>query len=204
MNLSAEQLRHFLASRRSVRRFRSPSVAPEVLRRILESAILAPSAHNRQPWRFVVVEEERTRRRLAEAMGGRFLEDLRRDGLAADEAERRVERSRERLLTAPALIVICLTMAEMDVYPDEQRRRAEHTMAVQSAALAAGHLLLAAHAEGLGSCWMCAPLFVPEILRAVLSLPEDWEPQGMIALGVPEIIPPDPGRRPPDEVTLWR
>ncbi len=204
MSLSADDLRSFLASRRSVRRFSSQGIPPDVLLRVLRSAVLAPSAHNRQPWRFVVVEDRETRRRMAEDMSARFREDLRRDGLAIEEAERRVDRSRERLLGAPALIVICLTMAEMDTYPDAERRRAEHTMAVQSAALAAGHLLLAAHAEGLGACWMCAPLFVPDVLRGALKLPPDWEPQGMIVLGTPEAVPPDPGRRPLDEVTVWR
>ncbi len=204
MNLPPEQLRRFLASRRSVRRFQSSAVEPEVLRRILDAAILAPSAHNRQPWRFAIVDSEKTRRKLADAMAARFLEDLRRDGLAAEESEQRAERSRQRLLTAPALVVVCLSVADADDYPDAARRQAEHMMAVQSVALAAGHLLLAAHAEGLGACWMCAPLFVPDIVRVALRLPEDWEPQAIIVLGLPDTIPPDPGRRPLDEVTQWR
>ncbi len=204
MSLSPEALRQFLASRRSVRRFRPAPVPRETLRRILEAATRAPSAHNRQPWRFVVVERPELRRQMAEAMGARFLEDLRRDGLEAGEAERRVQRSRERLLTAPALIVVCLTMAHMDTYPDRQRRKAEYMMAVQSTALATGHLLLAIHAEGLGACWQCAPLFAPDTVQEALSLPADWEPQAMIALGMPDVVPPDPGRVPIDEVLAWR
>lgn len=204
MSLDGEDLHRFLAGRRSVRRFR-PSVVPAAtIRRLLATAVLAPSAHNRQPWRFAVVETGPARDRLVEAMSARFLEDLVGGGLETGEAERRVERSRKRLQSAPALIILCLTMTGMDRYPDAQRRAAEHAMAVQSAALAGGHLLLAAQAEGLGACWMCAPLFVPEIVRSALALPEDWQPQAAILLGEPEAEPPEPGRIPADEVSLWR
>jgi nitroreductase len=79
-----------------------------------------------------------------------------------------------------------MTMADMDRYPDPKRRRAEWTMATQSLALAGQNLLLAAHAEGLGACWLCAPLFCPEVVRAALGLPEDWEPQAFISLGWPD------------------
>jgi len=58
-------------------------------------------------------------------------------------------------------------------------------MAVQSVALAAQNLLLMAHAEGLGACWVCAPLFCPDVVRDVLSLPADWEAQGLITMGYP-------------------
>ncbi len=42
-----------------------------------------------------------------------------------------------------------------------------------------------AHAEGLGACWVCAPLFAPEEVRAELALPLDWQPQGVVTLGYP-------------------
>ena len=71
--------------------------------------------------------------------------------------------------------------------------QAEHTMAVQSTAMATQNLLLAADAEGLGTCWMCAPLFCPDDVKAALSLPADWEPQGLITLGYPA----QPGRNKP-------
>jgi coenzyme F420-0:L-glutamate ligase/coenzyme F420-1:gamma-L-glutamate ligase len=42
-----------------------------------------------------------------------------------------------------------------------------------------------AHALGLGACWMCAPLFCQRTVREVLSLPDDYEPQGVVTLGYP-------------------
>jgi len=73
----------------------------------------------------------------------------------------------------------------MDYYPDERRQQAERVMAGQSVALAAQNVLLAAFAEGLGACWMCAPLFCPDAVRAVLSLPDDWEAQALLTMGYP-------------------
>jgi nitroreductase len=58
-------------------------------------------------------------------------------------------------------------------------------MAVQSTAMAAQILLLKAQAEGLGACWMCAPLFCAETVRDALDLPASWQPQGLILLGYP-------------------
>jgi nitroreductase len=58
-------------------------------------------------------------------------------------------------------------------------------MAKQSVAMAAQTLWLAAHAAGLGACWLCAPLFVPELVAKTLNLPPDWEPQSLLTLGWP-------------------
>jgi nitroreductase len=76
-------------------------------------------------------------------------------------------------------------MADMDSYSDEKRQHSENVMAIQSAAMAGQNLLLAAHARGLGACWMCAPLFCPALARTTLDLPPDWEPQGLITIGYP-------------------
>ena len=73
----------------------------------------------------------------------------------------------------------------MDRYPDERRSALEKITAIQSVANAAQNLLLAAHDLGLGACWMCAPLFVPDVVRDALALPNDWDAQMMITLGYP-------------------
>jgi F420 biosynthesis protein FbiB-like protein len=179
----------FLRTRRSVRRFLSDPAPPEILTRLLEAATWAPSAHNRQPWRFVVLENHAARQRLADAMGDDLFRDLISDGIEAKEAERQVTRSRERITSAPAAILLCLDTSSGDPYPDSRRQRAEYIMGVQSVALAGGMLLLAAHAEGLGAVWVCAPLFTPARVQEVLDLPVSWEPQALILLGTPASKP---------------
>ncbi len=200
LTLKYAQLHHFLRSRRSVRQFQNRPLPPEQIERILESALWAPSAHNRQPWRFAVLVDRADRLRLADSMGEAFRRDLLADGLTATSAEKLVVRSRNRILQAPLVVILCMSMSEMDVYPDLHRQDFERQMAAQSVALCGGTLLLAAHAEGLGGVWVCAPLFAQQIVRETLDLPADWEPQGMLLIGYPAQIPAPRPRKPIQEV----
>ena len=175
-----------LGSRRSIRRYRADPVPAELVQRLVQAAGAAPSAHNRQPWRFVFIDDAAAKVKLARAMGDRLAEDRTRDGDDAEAIRLDVERSFTRIIGAPVVILACLTLGEMDAYPDAKRREAEFLMAVQSTAMATQNLLLAAHAEGLGACWLCAPLFCADTVRAALALPADWQPQGLITLGFPQ------------------
>jgi F420 biosynthesis protein FbiB-like protein len=116
-------------------------------------------------------------------MGARLRADRTADGDDPQDIEQDVARSYARLTGAPVLIIVCISMSDMDVYPDPRRAHYEWTMATQSAAMATQNLLLLAHAEGLAACWVCAPLFVSDLVRDTLNLPGDWEPQGLITLG---------------------
>ena len=189
-----------LRRRASVRWYAGGEVGRDVVERLVEAATWAPSAHNAQPWRFVAVFSRGVKERLARLMGERWFRDLVGDGVSADRARAMVEESVKRITGAPVVIVVALTMRDMDRYPDEKRSRAEFLMAVQSVAAAIENLLIAAEAEGLGACWMCAPLFAPEEVRCVLRLPDDFEPQALITLGVPAEKPEKPPRKPLREV----
>ncbi len=193
-----------LRSRRSVRRFTDESVPADVIERLIDVATFAPSAHNRQPWRFAVVTGTAAKSEVADAMGVAFRKDLEEDGLPSEEVEARVERSRTRIKSAPVLIILCVDMSDMDSYPDAVRQNAERTMALQSVAMAGLQLLLAAHAEGLGGVWSCGPLFAPGTVSQALGLPETWEAQGMLLIGHPAENPPARLRRPVGDITLLR
>jgi F420 biosynthesis protein FbiB-like protein len=174
-----------IRARRSIRRYTDQPVNRALIETVLEVATHAPSAHNRQPWRFAVVTSPEAKARLASALGERWRADRLADGDAPDVVEADIARSHARITAAPVVILACLTMADMDGYSDTRRKSAERIMAVQSVAAAIQNLLLAAHAKGLGVCWMCAPLFAPEAARAALDLPDDWEPQALVTLGYP-------------------
>ena len=193
----------FLRSRRSVRRFTGTVVERDVLQRILETATYAPSAHNRQPWRFAVVIDSKMRSALADTMAERFRLDLERDGLPIDQVKSRVERSRARISAAPVAIVLCMDVGEMDQYTDPVRSESERVMAVQSTANAGVILLLAAHAEHLGAVWNCAPLFAPAAVQQVLHLPVSWEPQALLMMGKPAETPEPRPRKPLQEVAVF-
>jgi coenzyme F420-0:L-glutamate ligase / coenzyme F420-1:gamma-L-glutamate ligase len=201
--LSAENAHALLRGRRSIRYYRSGLPPGSVLDRILTSAGAAPSAHNRQPWRYVVATDAATKQRLAEVMSARLTADRQHDGDDEDAIRQDVNRSIDRITNAPVVIVVAMTLTEMDSYPNESRSRAEHLMAVQSTAMATQNLLLAAHAEGLGACWMCAPLFCPSEVRHALQLPGDWLPQGLITLGYPALPGKSKSRKAISEFVLF-
>jgi coenzyme F420-0:L-glutamate ligase/coenzyme F420-1:gamma-L-glutamate ligase len=185
----AQSIYQVIQQRRSIRRYADRPVDRALIERLLEAATWAPSAHNRQPWRFAVIQAKERQERLADAMNVALRADLTADGLSPEGIQTQASRRRDRLTRAPVLILLCMTMADMDDYPDPKRRQAEWTMATQSLALAGQNLLLAAHAEGLGACWLCAPLFCPDVVRDSLGLPAHWQPQAFISLGWPAESP---------------
>lgn len=125
-------------------------------------------------------------------MGQKLQADLAADGTPEAIMAQDVARSYARLTQAPLLILLCLTMADMDSYPDPTRQQYEWVMAVQSTAMAGQNLLLAAHEAGLGACWLCAPLFCAEVVRQTLDLPADWQPQALITVGYPAEVKTKP------------
>ena len=86
-----------IRGRRSVRRYAERPVPGELVWQLLEAAHWAPSAHNRQPWRFVLVEQPDTRRRLAEAMAEQWQADLLADGADPEMVGRRAAISVQRI-----------------------------------------------------------------------------------------------------------
>lgn len=163
----------------------------------------APSAHNRQPWRWLVLQQEQDKLALAEAMGADLMRARLADGDDPQVIEQDVQRSIDRISGAPVVMVACLDTTDLDHYPDAERQQAEYIMAVQSVAMAAQNLMLLAHAEGLGTCWMCAPLFSPTSVQGTFELPQGWIPQGLILMGVPEASGREKARKALREVIRW-
>lgn len=190
-------------ARRMTRQFLPDALPDEAIQTLLEAASRAPSPHNRQPWRFVIVTGS-ARDRLAHAMGDRLIADLVADGAPEEVARADAARSRLRIVTAPVSILVCLTIIDMDRYPDARRNDIEHWMAGQAVAAAVQNMLLQAEALGLGACWMCAPLFCADVVKATLDLPSDWEPQALIAVGTPAAPGRSRERKAPAAVTARR
>ncbi len=174
-----------LTERRSIRRFDGRPVPRALLDGLLLAACLAPAPHHTKPWRFVLLETQDARRRLADAMGAAWRLDLESDGVPAERIEALLARSRRQTDEAPALVLACLVAEGLRQWPDKRRRRAEWRMAIQSMGCALENLMVAAHAEGLGSFWISAPLFCQDAVRDALNLPPDYEAQALIALGYP-------------------
>jgi coenzyme F420-0:L-glutamate ligase/coenzyme F420-1:gamma-L-glutamate ligase len=176
--------------RRSIRKYLPKPVQKEVILQVLATAGYAPSAHNSQPWRFIILQDDIAKRRLAEAMAEAWAKDLQRDGMKVESGKRK-ERV-ERFATAPVLILACLTMIDLRRFPDSERQMCERDLAVQSLGAALQNLLLAAYAKGLGACWFCAPAFCKETVRKILRIPDEVEPQAFVAMGYPAENPQVP------------
>jgi coenzyme F420-0:L-glutamate ligase/coenzyme F420-1:gamma-L-glutamate ligase len=198
----AGTLEELIQGRRSVRQYQSTPVARELIERVLEAARWAPSPHGRQPWRFVVLTRQARKERLADFMGETWQKNLEMDGQEAAIVQIRLEKSRQRILQAPALIVPCLYLEDLDHYPDEQRQSDETTMAVQSLGAAIQNMLLMAYELGLDGGWMCAPLFCPEVVCQALDLDPHVIPQAMITLGYAAADPKRRKRRPLSELII--
>jgi len=181
-----------LQGRRSVRKYQVRTVPRELIEQVLEAARWAPSPHGRQPWRFVVLTRQETKVRLAEHMGETWQQQLQMDGQSAEIVTIRMEKSRQRILTAPAIIIACLYLEDLDRYPDQKRQADETTMAIQSIGAAIQNMLLMAYDLGLDTGWMCAPLFCPEVVCKALNLDTRLIPHALITLGYAAA---DPQRR---------
>lgn len=197
-----ENFFNIIMGRRSIRSYLPKEVPYSSILNIVEAARWAPSAHNAQPWRFIIIVDQNVKRLLAESMASDWAKDLEKDGVPYEASRMLIEESIRRFTEAPAIIIAAVTMRDMHKYPDEHRQRAEHIMATQSLAAAIQNILLAAYAEGLGSCWFCAPLFCQETVRKVLRIPNDFEPQALITIGYPAEQPQPPPRKSLKEVAF--
>jgi coenzyme F420-0:L-glutamate ligase/coenzyme F420-1:gamma-L-glutamate ligase len=189
----ATDLATLLRNRSSVRTYQDRPVERALLEQMLEAARWAPSPHGRQPWRFAVLTQQEPKQRLAEQMGKNWRANLQMDGQSEDTVNIRLEKSHQRILRAPAIIIACLYLEDLDHYPDQTRQANEVTMAIQSLGAAVQNMLLMAYDLGLDTGWMCAPLFCPEIACAALDLDKRLIPHALITVGYAAA---DPVRRP--------
>ena len=186
-----------IKTRRSIRNFKPVKVSREVVNAILDLAKWAPSAHNAQPWRIIVIDDDAVKAKLATAMGRAWLSDMLKDGVPRSKAEEIVEvESWQRITESPVVLIACLSMEDMHKYSDRRRQKAEYLMGVQSVAAYIQNLLLLAHYYGLGACWVCAPLFCQNTVRKALGLPREIEPQAMVIMGYAAENPEPPPRKP--------
>lgn len=174
-----------IKTRRSIRKYKKTNINIKKIKEIIKAAIMAPSAHNSNPWYFIIINEENLKMNLATEMAKKYKRDLESDGYDSKVISKIITDSISKFTNAPILIIVCLDMKKMQAYSDKKRQEIEHCMGIQSVSAATENLLLAAHALGLASCWYCAPLFAQQITKNQLKIPKNIEPQALITLGFP-------------------
>jgi coenzyme F420-0:L-glutamate ligase/coenzyme F420-1:gamma-L-glutamate ligase len=175
----------YLKSRRSYKlEFKDDLVNINDIKDCIDIARFAPSAHNGQHWRYVILEKESTRDFLIEKMNEKLIEDLKKDGRSDSYISKKVRKTRLKFKKAPFLVLLCLDTKELEKYNDPEKDHLEYIMGVQSVSSSATYFIIALEAKGLASCWYCAPLFAPEIVKNILNLPQSYIPMAFFTVGI--------------------
>ena len=172
-----------LHARRTIRAFGPGAVPRSAIEEAVSAACTAPAPHHTRPWAFVALETGPAKRSLLAAIAAAWREDLRADGTPEEVIERRIARSDAILGAAPTLIVPFVRFDGAHPYPDAERAGAEREMFLLSGGAAIQTLLLALHAQGVGSCWISSTLFCQEATQAALGMDEGWYALGTVACG---------------------
>ena len=179
-------LNDVIAGRRSTREYTAQAVDDQGIRRLIDAAVRAPNASNGQPWTFTVVRDRDLLDRISDAAKAHVLATLPagpgpdRDRMSLGDPDFQI------FYHAPALVLISGTTRRPWV--------------VEDCALAAENLMLAAHADGLGTCWIGLAqgyLNTPEG-KSQLGLPVEWVPVAPIIVGHPTVMPAAVARKEPE------
>jgi nitroreductase len=162
-----------IKTRRSIRKFRETPVPENLLKEVLNAGRLAPSADNAQPWKIIVVRDVQMKQRVTQACNGQKF-----------------------LVQAPVVLVVC-------GIPEEAFQTVGGYMSshVIDASIALDHVTLAAHALGLGTCWVA--WFKEEKVKDILGIPEDVRVVALTPLGYPDESPDRPSRKNLEELISY-
>jgi nitroreductase len=175
-----------IEGRRSIRKFKKTPISRKLMEKIFDVALWAPSGMNRQSWKFYVVAGE-SKEELVRICSGSiqnlepFLKKI------FTEKPKVVEATRDFFRTlGNAPIVVCAYF---------EPSRLKDATGYQNVAAAIQNLLLVAHSEGLGSCWMTGPVYMEDEIDRFLGV-DNLNLVAVIPMGYPDETPPAPPRRP--------
>lgn len=151
------ELTEAILGRRSVRTFTDKAVEKEKIIKIINLAIYAPSASNRQAWKFILIDDEKIKQAICSRNGGG------------------IQYGKDLILNAPSGILVLYRN-------DVSKNSLIYKDHIQSASAAIQNMLLAAYEQGIATCWICK-LPKPKILRKMLSIPKNYDIIAYVAMG---------------------
>ena len=154
-----------ITDRRSIRKYEDRPVNDEAIAALIESARIAPSGSNTQPWHFIIVRSPEMRKKLAEASHGQ-----------------------QWMTTAPVHIACVADIrsripGSQELYLDEQSSLLEVKQIIRDTSIAIEHIVLEAESMGLGSCWIA--WFEQNKIRPLLQIPPDKYVVCVLTIGYP-------------------
>ncbi|AVP61586.1 nitroreductase family protein [Clostridium sporogenes] len=160
-----------IRSRRSIRKYINKPIEDEKINQLIESARMAPSGSNTQPWHFIVVKSDTTREKLA-----------------------KVSHNQGWMMGAPVFIVCVADIRsrikkDIELSLNENSPQLELKQIIRDTSIAIEHLVLSAEKFGLGTCWVA--WFTQEEIRPILNIPSDKYVVSIITLGYPNELPKD-------------
>lgn len=189
------ETRNTIAQRRSIRRFQDAPISDEQIRAILQAATQAPSGKNGQPWRFIVVKEDKREEMVRLMRDG--ISNVKAQGMDTGSAEW----TAKIMEHAPVTVFIFNPYGQAPWLPRSIEQVFGDLVNVQSTGAAIQNMLLVAQDMGIGSLWICDVFFAyGELCR---WLGEETQMVAAVSFGVPAEAPAARPRMTVDEVTRW-
>jgi len=179
-----------IEQRRSIRKFKNKPIPDETIVKILNAAIQAPSGKNRQPWRFVVVKEDK-RPEMIRIMR-EAIDKVKKQGGNTGSSEWTANSMEQ----APVTIFVFNANAE-----NVEKEHTSNVVDVQSIGAAIQNMLLDSQELGIGTLWICEVFYAYRDLCKWLG--QKNEMIAAVSLGYPDEQPNARPRKPVNEVTEW-
>ena len=205
-------------SLRSMRRLKPDPVPDELVWKVLDAAIRAPSGGNTQPWRFLVIRAADTKRFIQERYRRGWDRYVHANLKAAAEAAVPMTEAEaaarakmigaathlaDHLHEAPVLLVVCMQPRKMDLPPDPESQPPSPAALYASIFPAVQNILLACRAHGLGATLTTLHLRYERAIKTRLGIPDDIETVALIPIGWPIGRFGPTTRAPIETVTYW-
>ncbi|MGE5652907.1 MAG: nitroreductase family protein [Bacillota bacterium] len=183
-----------IKGRRAIRKYKTMPVSKDVVMKVLDAANWAPSGVNAQPWKFYIVQGAK-RDALTASYGAMVEKNYPPAGERTEQQQFFLDWAKN-YGGAPIIMVFTQPKEEKD------GRRKMH---LESVSAAFQNMLLAAYAEGLGTCWMTGPLGDEATVRSVVGIPDSEEIVALTPLGYPDQVVGDKPRLDPElkEKAIW-
>lgn len=185
-----------IATRKTIRKYTNEIPPLEAIKKIADAGRLAPSTTNTQNWEFIAIYDNETKEKMAKAVNDKY--DELKDFVQSEEDKNKINGYKYYSMffnKAPVVFAIVekkristiLSILERNGMTDDLLRYYDNRSSILSMGAAIENMSLCAHAIGLSSCWMCAPLVAQKEFGEILGLNPDDKVVTILSVGYPDV-----------------